>query len=179
MSEIATWSMIHSKVPSFPAPIAEQENECLTKNEILGKDCFGLIITGNYGDNECIAFDDIVSISGTYTGVFDAQVYNNSNVASNVTAKVSISGNVIVIDVHNALASDSQVGHIIIQGKINDGVLKEIIMIEAYWGEGTEMNPEENFKINSSQLTGSVINFDVNATLMYFMDCRFIYSGRK
>lgn len=179
MSEIATWSMIHSKASSFPAPMVGHENECLTKNEILGKDSSGLIITGDYGHNECIVLDDIVSISGVYTGELEVQIYDNVDVGSNIMAEVSISGDVIVIDIHNALAPGIQVGHIIIQGKINDGVLKEITTLEAYWGNGTEMLPEENFKINSSQFTGVVLNLDVNVTLMYFMDYRFIYSGRK
>lgn len=57
MSEIATWSMIRSKIPSFPAPTSGHDNECLTKSEMLAKG--GIRVNGSYNDNECVMLGDI------------------------------------------------------------------------------------------------------------------------
>lgn len=57
MGEIATWAMIHAKIPSFPAPTSGHENECLTKSEITSKG--GVRVNGSYGNSECVMLDDI------------------------------------------------------------------------------------------------------------------------
>lgn len=74
MNEVVTWSMIRSKIPSFPAPTSGRENECLTKNEILSM-CDGMIaINGNYNNSECVMIEDIVSFipQGMTLGYLDS-----------------------------------------------------------------------------------------------------------
>lgn len=56
MGEIATWAMIHAKIPSSPAPTSGRENECLTKSEITN---MGGSVQGNYSNSECVVLDDI------------------------------------------------------------------------------------------------------------------------
>lgn len=76
-SEIATWGMIRSKVPSFPAPVAGRENECLTKSEILSLGGENVRIEGSYGDGECVMLDNVLTNIITYNECFTANGWTN------------------------------------------------------------------------------------------------------
>lgn len=69
-SEIATWGMIRAKMPAFPAPAAGQDNECLTKSEILNME--GVEVNGNYDDNECPVIEHVVPTKDIALGYVDA-----------------------------------------------------------------------------------------------------------
>lgn len=68
-TEIATWNMIRSKIPSFPSPTAGRENECLTKAEIQSLGGLYVSINGNYENSECVMLDSIQAqpITWVYT----------------------------------------------------------------------------------------------------------------
>lgn len=69
MSEIATWSMIRSKISSFPAPTSGRGNECLTKSEIISLGGENVRVEGTYGNAECVMLDDVLAnvITWEYT----------------------------------------------------------------------------------------------------------------
>ena len=58
-TEIATWNMIRSKIPTFPSPSSGRGNECLTKTEIQSLGGLYVAIAGSYGNNECVILDNI------------------------------------------------------------------------------------------------------------------------
>lgn len=67
MSEIATWSMIRSKISSFPAPTSGRGNECLTKSEIISMGGNGVEVSGSYGNQETVVLDNIGAVTWEYT----------------------------------------------------------------------------------------------------------------
>lgn len=66
MSEIATWSMIRSKISSFPAPTSGRGNECLTKSEIISMGGNGVEVSGSYGNQETVVLDNIGAVTWEY-----------------------------------------------------------------------------------------------------------------
>lgn len=66
-TEIATWNMIRSKIPTFPSPTDGRGNECLTKAEIQSLGGESLSIEGNYGNNECVILEHIAKVTWEYT----------------------------------------------------------------------------------------------------------------
>ena len=66
-TEIATWNMIRSKIPTFPSPSAGRGNECLTKTEIQSLGGENLSINGNYGNSECAILEHIEKVTWEYT----------------------------------------------------------------------------------------------------------------
>ena len=66
-TEIATWNMIRSKIPTFPSPSSGRGNECLTKTEIQSLGGENLSINGNYSNSECVILDHIEKVTWEYT----------------------------------------------------------------------------------------------------------------
>ena len=67
MGEVATWSMIRSKISSFPAPTSGRGNECLTKSEIISMGGNGVEVSGSYGNQETVVLDNIGAVTWEYT----------------------------------------------------------------------------------------------------------------
>lgn len=57
MGEVATWSMIRSKISSFPAPTSGRGNECLTYDEIISMG--GDSVSDGYENEECVELVDV------------------------------------------------------------------------------------------------------------------------
>lgn len=66
MGEVATWSMIRSKISSFPAPTSGRGNECLTKSEIISMGGNGVEVSGSYGNQETVVLDNIGAVTWEY-----------------------------------------------------------------------------------------------------------------
>lgn len=90
MSEVATWSMIRSKISSFPAPSSGRGNECLTKSEIVSMGGENLRINGSYGNNECVMLDDILANVITWEYTFNVSPISLSFDAIGGTKSVSV-----------------------------------------------------------------------------------------
>lgn len=90
MSEIATWSMIRSKIPSFPAPTSGRDNECLTKSEILAKGGENVRVEGSYGNGECVMLDNVLANVITWEYTFSVTPTSLSFDAIGGTRQVSV-----------------------------------------------------------------------------------------
>lgn len=89
-TEIATWNMIRSKIPTFPSPTAGRGNECLTKTEIQNLGGLYVSVNGNYENSECVMLKDILQKEITWVYTFIVSSTSLSFTALGGTQSVSI-----------------------------------------------------------------------------------------
>lgn len=174
MGEIATWAMIHAKIPSSPAPTSGRENECLTKNEILNQGGGDTYVEGSYGDSECVIIDDISRVTGTYIGtltsymdgVADDPVYGQS-------FPVAANNNIARLSFLDVWFSFMALGDITVKATVENGQLKNVISVSSDISFSFD-----DFRITGSFVSGNSCNIDFVCNFNT-IPLRVVFSGTK